>query len=98
MIRITELSLPLDHPSEALRQAVLRRLKIGDAELRDFCVFKRSLAPSNVRGRDVELVVEIADTSLAYDRGLKVEIYTAYGVHEVWVIDAITLGRLTVKL
>jgi uncharacterized FAD-dependent dehydrogenase len=42
MIRITELSLPLDHPAEALRTAILARLKIKDTDLFDFTVFKRS--------------------------------------------------------
>ncbi len=42
MIRITELSLPLDHPSDALRPAIARRLKVGDADVLDFTVFKRS--------------------------------------------------------
>ena len=42
MIRITELSLPLDSDSAALRRAILTRLKIPDADLLDFTVFKRS--------------------------------------------------------
>ena len=42
MIRINQLSLPLDHPQQALRSAILERLKIKDAELGDFTVFKRS--------------------------------------------------------
>jgi uncharacterized FAD-dependent dehydrogenase len=42
MIRITELQLPLDHPAEALRAAILKRLKIKDTDLLDFTVFKRS--------------------------------------------------------
>jgi uncharacterized FAD-dependent dehydrogenase len=42
VIRITELSLPLDHPPEALRKAVIRRLKIGEADVLNFSVFKRS--------------------------------------------------------
>ena len=42
MIRITELSLPLDHPADVLRKAILARLKIADADLLDFTVFKRS--------------------------------------------------------
>jgi uncharacterized FAD-dependent dehydrogenase len=41
-IRITELPLPLDYTPEALRQAVVKRLKIRDAELLDFTLFKRS--------------------------------------------------------
>lgn len=42
MIRITELQLPLDHPPEALRTAIIKRLKIESRELEDFTVFKRS--------------------------------------------------------
>lgn len=42
MIRLTELALPLDHPPEALRAAILERLQIVDDELLDFSVFKRS--------------------------------------------------------
>lgn len=42
MIRITELQLPLDHPAEALRTAIVKRLKIKDTDLLDFTVFKRS--------------------------------------------------------
>ncbi|HOY23032.1 MAG TPA: NAD(P)/FAD-dependent oxidoreductase [Cellvibrio sp.] len=42
MIRINELALPLDHPVEALRNAIVERLKIKDADLLEFTVFKRS--------------------------------------------------------
>jgi uncharacterized protein len=42
VIRITELSLPLDHPDDALRKAIVRRLGIPDADLVEFTVFKRS--------------------------------------------------------
>ena len=42
MIRITELSLPLDFPANGLRNALLNRLGIDDADLLEFTVFKRS--------------------------------------------------------
>jgi uncharacterized FAD-dependent dehydrogenase len=42
MIRITELSLPLDCDHSGLRKAIVRRLRINDADLLDFTVFKRS--------------------------------------------------------
>jgi uncharacterized FAD-dependent dehydrogenase len=42
MLRLTELSLPLDHAPEALRPAIVERLGIKDADLLDFTVFKRS--------------------------------------------------------
>jgi uncharacterized FAD-dependent dehydrogenase len=42
MIRITELALPLDYGPDALRQAVLKRLKLRDENLLDLTLFKRS--------------------------------------------------------
>jgi Uma2 family endonuclease len=54
----------------------------------DFCVFSRSVSPGDMRGPDVLLAIEIADTSLAYDRGRKIGIYAAFGIAEIWVIDA----------
>ena len=58
----------------------------------DFCVFRRGLDLKALDGAAVLLAVEIADTSLAYDRGRKIEIYGAYGVREVWVVNANTLS------
>lgn len=57
----------------------------------DFCVFPRSIFPGDLRGHDVLLAVEIADTSLSYDRGRKLGVYAAFGIPEVWVINALTL-------
>lgn len=42
MIRINELQLPLDHPADDLRNAIVKRLKIKDTDLLNFTVFKRS--------------------------------------------------------
>jgi uncharacterized FAD-dependent dehydrogenase len=42
VIRLTELSLPLDCDADALRSAIVRRLKIRPVDLLDFTVFKRS--------------------------------------------------------
>ncbi|ATP46455.1 hypothetical protein CR511_21380 [Pseudomonas putida] len=42
MLRITELKLPLDHPDEALREAIVQRLGIRDEQLLSFNLFKRS--------------------------------------------------------
>jgi Uma2 family endonuclease len=42
---------------------------------------------------DVLLVIEVSDTSLAYDLGTKVPLYARHGIPEVWVIEAAT--RLT---
>ena len=42
MLRITELRLPLDHAEGALRAAVLARLQLADAQLRELKVFRRA--------------------------------------------------------
>ncbi|MGS0738770.1 NAD(P)/FAD-dependent oxidoreductase [Pseudomonas sp. GG8] len=42
MLRITEFKLPIDHPEEDLRPALLQRLGIDSDELLDFTLFKRS--------------------------------------------------------
>ncbi len=36
---------------------------------------------------DVLLVIEVADTSLAYDRDAKIPLYAACGIPEAWLID-----------
>jgi Uma2 family endonuclease len=40
------------------------------------------------RCEDVRLLIEVAASSLAYDRGVKARIYARYGIREFWVIDA----------
>jgi Uma2 family endonuclease len=54
----------------------------------DFCVFRRDLDLAALDGAAVLLAVEVADSSLHYDKGRKIGVYAAYGVREVWVIDA----------
>lgn len=54
----------------------------------DFVVFARAVPLDRLGGSDVLLAIEIADSSLAYDTGRKIGIYAAYGIAEVWVVDA----------
>jgi uncharacterized FAD-dependent dehydrogenase len=42
MLRLTEIKLPLDHPADALRAAILHRLGLKDNELLSVSIFKRS--------------------------------------------------------
>jgi uncharacterized FAD-dependent dehydrogenase len=42
MLRLTELSLPIEHPPEALAPAIQKRLRLPDGALLGFTVFKRS--------------------------------------------------------
>jgi len=62
MIRITELRLPLHHAEDALRPAVLARLRLADAELAQVQVFRRGY---DARKRsDIQLVYTL-DCTLA---------------------------------
>jgi Uma2 family endonuclease len=54
----------------------------------DFLVFPRSVRRSAATGADVLLVVEVADTSFDYDLNRKPRIYAAFGLRELWVVDA----------
>jgi Uma2 family endonuclease len=45
--------------------------------------------PASARGDQVLLVIEVADSSLAYDLGPKAEAYALGGVAEYWVVDLV---------
>ena len=47
----------------------------------------RSYRVDHPTAEDVLLIVEVADTSLAYDLGPKARMYARHGVSEVWVLD-----------
>ena len=53
------------------------------APRRDF--YKRALP----RPTDVLLVIEVADSSLAYDRAVKMALYAGAGMPEAWIINLI---------
>jgi Uma2 family endonuclease len=36
---------------------------------------------------DVLLLIEVSDSSLAYDQGIKLNLYARYGISEYWVVD-----------
>ena len=46
---------------------------------------------------DALLVIEVADSSLAYDRDTKARIYARFGVREVWIVD-VAARRIHVML
>jgi uncharacterized protein len=61
MLRITELRLPLDHADDALREAIVARLGVPDAELLGFSVFKRSF---DARKRSAIVLIYTVDCDL----------------------------------
>jgi Uma2 family endonuclease len=53
----------------------------------DFYVYPEGTPVSAVRGGDVLLVIEVADTTLKDDLGWKAQLYAEHGVRDYWVID-----------
>ncbi len=54
----------------------------------DLVIYPKGITLEEVKGTDIVLAIEVALTGLAYDRGLKAQIYARHGVRELWVIDA----------
>jgi Uma2 family endonuclease len=54
----------------------------------DLCLYPKRILPEDVKGTDVLLAIEVAGSSMSYDRGLKARIYARHGVRELWVVDA----------
>jgi len=69
---------PMHVPSHSEPQPDLLLLSPRD----DFYTSRHPVA------EDVLLVIEVADTSLQFDRTVKARLYAAQGIQEYWVIDA----------
>jgi Uma2 family endonuclease len=61
----------------------------------DVVIYPRASGIRGLTADNVLLVVEIADSSLRYDIGRKAALYASFGIHELWVIDAV---RLTTRV
>lgn len=62
----------------------------------DIAVVKdKSYADSHPVAEDVLLVVEVSDTTLQYDRDVKLSLYARHGIPEVWLLD-VNAGELTI--
>jgi Uma2 family endonuclease len=57
----------------------------------DFVFYPKVSGWKGLSAATARLVVEIADSSLSYDLGRKAGLYAAFGIAELWVIDAVTL-------
>jgi Uma2 family endonuclease len=55
----------------------------------DVVLYASSVLGRHPRPEEIFLLVEVADSSLTYDVGPKLEAYARAGIGEVWVIDAI---------
>ena len=69
-------SVRLDDVSEPEPDIALLHPRAGDA-----CGTEPPLAS------DVLLLIEVASSSLAYDRGIKLPLYARHAIPEVWIVD-----------
>jgi Uma2 family endonuclease len=53
----------------------------------DIMLFPRGRSIEDLKPEEVYLVVEVADSSLRIDLGLKAQIYARFGIKEYWVVD-----------
>jgi len=58
----------------------------------DFLVGPAGCSPVSIRPEDVVLLIEVAHSSLAFDTTTKASQYSALGVREYWVVDAVSLA------
>jgi Uma2 family endonuclease len=57
----------------------------------DFVFYPKAGSWKGLNPQTAKLVVEIADSGLRYDMGRKANLYAAFGIVELWVIDAVRL-------
>ncbi len=59
----------------------------------DFALVRRpwdGYPRAHPRASDVFLLIEVSDSSLAFDRGAKLELYARAGIREFWIVDLMT--------
>lgn len=80
------------HAPADLRLAIETSLYLNERTFvePDLCLYPKRILPEDVKGGDVLLAIEVAGSSMPYDRGLKARIYARHGVAELWVIDTST--------
>ena len=67
MLRLTELKLPLDHPSQALPAAIAARLGVDEAELGKWTIWRRA---HDARKKSAILVIYTVDVNVTDEAGV----------------------------
>ncbi len=57
----------------------------------DFVFYPKAGGWKGLTSGTARLVVELSDSSLAYDLGRKARLYAGFGIGELWVVDAASL-------
>ena len=67
MLRLTEIKLPLDHPDDAIKAAILKKLQLSPEDLISYTIFKRS---HDARKKGDITFVYIVDVEVMQERDL----------------------------
>ena len=67
MLRLTDIKLPLDHRPEALKAAILKKLKLPEDALLDWKIFKRA---HDARNKQAIALIYSLDVAVADEAGL----------------------------
>jgi Uma2 family endonuclease len=89
--KITDFWIDLAVPGVRVRSEPQFQLADTTYILPDVLVWPRSLSIVELRGPEALLAVEVADSSLTKDAGVKRRLYAAHGVREYWVVKARSL-------
>jgi len=75
--------MPISLPSDSLPEPDVALIR----------EFDNSSGPRRAGPADILLLVEVADLSIKYDREVKIPLYAAAGIPEVWLVDLNQLNR-----
>ncbi len=84
--------LLIRHPGQSAVVRIQDPVRVsGSSELEPDVALVRSrndlYADSHPGPNDVLLLVEVSDTTLVYDRGVKLALYAKAGIKEVWIVS-----------
>lgn len=63
------------------------QLSPHDAPSPDAWIYERAKPLRELKGSDILLIIETADSSLEKDRGVKAPLYARFGIQEYWIVD-----------
>jgi Uma2 family endonuclease len=74
---------------ESVTVSVQNPVVLADSEPEPDIVLYTRKAPGKARASDVHLIVEVAESSLEFDRSIKLPLYAEAGIPEVWIVNLV---------
>src|SRR5205823_1655246 len=74
---------------ESVTVSVQNPLVLADSEPEPDLALYTLKSPGKARPSDVHLVIEVADSSLDFDRTVKLPLYAEAGIRELWIVNLV---------